>query len=95
MVLKWVSALGAAVALGIFATANLTPGIAVPFAADLLLVAASATGLVLVVLAELYQRLDARLGEIAERLEIQRGLAELLSRTDAAVVPIAPRRSGR
>ena len=65
MALKWVGALSAATALGAFATANLVPGYTVPVVANVVLVVGAATGVVLIVLAELYQRLDARLSAMA------------------------------
>jgi hypothetical protein len=68
MTLKWVSAIVAAASAGSFATANVVAGARVPAAANLALIAGTTGGIILVVLAELYQRLDARLDVLSEFL---------------------------
>ncbi len=107
MTLKWVSAILAASALGVFATANLVSQAGVPLAVNLVLVAAGATGAVVVVIAELYLRLDARMGAmiactITRLDDLATGLGPVPSpvrdqsaapATDATIIPLAPRRS--
>jgi hypothetical protein len=80
MTLKWSSAIVAAASAGSFATANILLGAKMPAAANLALVAIAAAGVVLVVIAELYQRLDARLGVISEFLVAR--LDEIAGRLD-------------
>jgi hypothetical protein len=80
MRLKWASAIVAAAAAGSFATANIVLGARVPVAANLALVAIATGGVVLVVLAELYQRMDARLDVLSEFLVAR--LDEITGRLD-------------
>ena len=80
MVLKWASALVAATAAGSFVTMAVTTGSRAPLAVELALVAICAVGAVLVVVAELYQRLDARLGVLADFLVVR--LDEVVARLD-------------
>ena len=110
MTLKWSSAIMAAASAGSFATANILLGADMPAAANIALVAITAGCVVLVVVADLYQRLDARLGvlseflvtrldEIAGRLErLESGTLESLLGEEPApstVVPLARRRTRR
>jgi hypothetical protein len=107
MTLKWVSAIGAAASMGVFATANVLSA-GVPFAVNLALVATWAGGAILAVMAELYERLDIRLNAISDFLvtrfdEVSGHLEDLDGRTaerepadvlpDRAVLPMAPRRN--
>lgn len=108
MALKWVSALVTVATLGVFATANITTaavGVAgVPLAVNLALVAVAAGASVLVVVAELYQRVDAKLGALSdflvarleelERRSPERGEA-YLAPIDSSVVPMPSRPRGR
>ena len=101
MRLKWASAIVAAASAGSFATANVVLGARVPVAANLALVAIAAGGVVLVVLAELYQRMDARLDVLSEflvarldeitgrldRLETGHSLEALLAQADLEPAP--------
>jgi predicted signal transduction protein with EAL and GGDEF domain len=80
MVLKWASAMVAAIAAGSFVTMAVTTGARAPLAVALALVAICAAGAVLVVIAELYQRLDARLGVLADFLVVR--LDEIVARLD-------------
>jgi hypothetical protein len=68
MTLKWMSAIVAAASAGSFATANVLLAERMPVAANLALIALTAGAIVVVVLAELYQRLDARLDVLSEFL---------------------------
>ena len=106
MTVKWLSAIVAAAASGGFAAVNLVASADVPLALNLALAAIAAVGVVLVVVAELYLRLDARVGvlsdfvvvkldEISTRLdglEPPRSLEALLNSADPAVVPLTSRR---
>lgn len=67
MVLKWAGAL-VAVAAGSCLVTMAVAGVGVPVAAVLTLLAVSAGSLVLVAMAELYQRLDARVGLLSDFL---------------------------
>ena len=80
MTLKWTSAVVAAASAGSFATANILLGARVPVAANLVLAAVATGAVVLVVLADLYQRLDARLGVLSEFLVAR--LDEIAARLD-------------
>jgi hypothetical protein len=80
MTLKWASTIVAAAAAGSFATANVLLGARMPMAANLALVAVATGGVVVVVLADLYQRLDARLGVLSEFLVAR--LDEIAGRLD-------------
>jgi hypothetical protein len=111
MTLKWASAILAAASAGSFTTANVLLGTRVPVAVNLALAAVATGGVVLVVVAELYQRLDSRLGVLSEFLVAR--LDEIAGRLDAlevegmladrgdresvpsTVVPLAPRRTRR
>lgn len=72
MALKWISALVAVASLAAFATANAVAAMVsnsgVPDPVNLVLVAAAAAGTVLAVVAELYQRVDARLTLLSDFL---------------------------
>ena len=111
MTLKWTSTIVAAAAAGSFATANVVLGARMPVAANLALAAVATGGALVVVLAELYERLDARLGVLSEFLVAR--LDEITSRLDrieagleldglldqepapSTVVPITRRRTRR
>jgi hypothetical protein len=80
MVLKWASALIAAMAAGSFVTMSVTIGARAPVAVQLTLVAVCAGAAMLVVIAELYRRLDARLGVLADFLVVR--LDEIVARLD-------------
>jgi hypothetical protein len=80
MTLKWASTIVAAASAGSFATANELLGAKMPSAANVALVAIAAAGVVLVVVADLYQRLDARLGVLSEFLVAR--LDEIAGRLD-------------
>jgi hypothetical protein len=80
MTLKWVSAMVAAASAGSFGTANVLLGNRMPVAADLAVIAITAGSVVLAVLAELYQRLDARLDVLSEFLVAR--LDEITERLD-------------
>jgi hypothetical protein len=109
MTLKWASTIVAAAAFGSFATANVLLGERMPVAANLALIAVATGATVTIVLAELYQRLDARLGVLSEflvarldeitarldRLEAEVVDALLDPRPPSTVVPLAPRRTRR
>jgi hypothetical protein len=110
MTLKWTSTIVAAASAGSFATANILLGAGMPAAANVALVAIATGGVVLVVVADLYQRLDARLGvlseflvarldEIAGRLDrLGNGTLESLLGEEPApstVVPLTRRRTRR
>jgi hypothetical protein len=110
MTLKWASAIVGAAAVGSFTTANVVLGARMPIAANLALVAIAASGVVLVVVAELYQRLDSRIGVLSEflvarldeiatrmdRLESGESLEAMLAeREPSTVVPLASRRTRR
>jgi len=110
MTLKWASVIVAAASAGSFATANILLGAGMPAAANVAMAAIAAAGVVLVVVADLYQRLDSRIGvlseflvarldEIAGRLDRleDAGLNSLLGEQPApsTVVPLARRRTRR
>ena len=83
MALKWISALVAAATAGVFVAANVVSAsvrMEVPVAVNVVLAAIATASAVLVIVADLYQRLDSRLsvlsdflvtrlGEISDRLE--------------------------
>jgi len=82
MAIKWTGALVTAVSLAILATANVvveavSDGAVAPIL-NMLLIAAAAVGTVLVVVAELYRRLDSRLGVLSDFLVVR--MEELESR---------------
>jgi hypothetical protein len=89
MALKWVGALSTATALGAFAMANLVPGYTVPVVANLVLVVGAMTGVVLVVVAELYRRLDSRLSAMSDFLVAR--LGEIVTRLDEQEATAAQR----
>jgi hypothetical protein len=106
MPLKWISALVATGCITAFITANAV-GEGVPVPVNLALVAGGAAGSVLAVAAELYQRLDARLGGLSDFLvarldelesrtgDYNAGFVEgFLSRPETTVTPL-PARTGR
>lgn len=112
MAVKWVSALASATSLGAFAAVNLVAGADIPLWVGLALVAAFATSAVVVVMLEIYHRLDSRVNEVSDRLtsrfdEITARLDEpdvpvmdqaipgAPLRGEGAVIPFAPRRTGR
>jgi len=72
MALRWISTLVTAVSLAVFGTANVVTAVVsdrtIPAVANMLMIAASAVGAVLVVVAELYRRLDSRLGILSDFL---------------------------
>jgi hypothetical protein len=67
MALKWVSGLAAAAGMGMFVTANVVSH-DIPIVVNLVLVATWSGGAILAVVAELYERLDSRLGVISDFL---------------------------
>jgi hypothetical protein len=84
MALKWASALIAVAAMVAFGTANIVTAAvsaaSVPAAVNLVLMALFTGSAALVVVAELYQRLDARLGVVSEFLVTR--LDEIVGRLD-------------
>ncbi|MEQ4301182.1 hypothetical protein ABNF97_07300 [Plantactinospora sp. B6F1] len=115
MTLKWMAVVVAAVSLTLCVTANVVVGTVhggdpVPFLVNVLAVTATGTAIVLAVIADLHERLNARITALTEFLitrlnELDRNAGDhntgfvegyLLSRNqDPAVVPIGPRLHGR
>jgi hypothetical protein len=115
MTLKWMAVVVAAVSLTLCVTANVVVwtthgGDPVPFLVNVLALTTAGTATVLAVVADLHERLDARITALTEFLitrlnelddnagDHNSGFVEgyLLSRTqDSAVVPIGPRLHGR
>ncbi|AVT33832.1 MULTISPECIES: hypothetical protein [unclassified Plantactinospora] len=115
MTLKWMAVVVAAVSLTLCVTANVVVGTVhggdpVPFLVNVLAITATGTAIVLAVIADLHERLNARITALTEFLiarlnELDRNTGDhntgfvegyLLSRNqDSAVVPIGPRMHGR
>ncbi|MFY1675246.1 hypothetical protein ACN27G_35790 [Plantactinospora sp. WMMB334] len=115
MTLKWMAVVVAAVSLTLCVTANVVVGAAhggdgVPFLVNALAVTTAGTATVLAVVADLHERLNARITALTDYLtsrmnELDRNTGDhnagfvegyLLSRGhDSAVVPIGPRLHGR
>lgn len=114
MTLKWIAVVVAAVSATLFATANAVVwalgGRAVPDIFNMAVIVVGGVAVVLAVLAEIHERINARITALTETLVAQ--LAELDSRTgdrnagfvegyllsqsgDAAVVPIGSRARSR
>lgn len=115
MTLKWMAVVVAAVSLTLCVTANVVVGTVnggdpVPFVVNVLAIAATGTATVLAVVADLHERLNARITALTEFLiarlneldhnagDHNAGFVEgyLLSRgQDPSVVPIGPRLHSR
>ncbi len=71
MALKWISALVAAATSGVFAATNIVSAslrVGVPIAVNVVLAAIATASVVLIVVAELHQRIDSRLSVLSDFL---------------------------